>query len=248
MTPTDLERCIRALEVAGMRRAAEDIRKHIAAIDAEHRALVADNASLTSTLRAYYEAERLQGQPEGPTQGEWQRVLEHVESVLEAQHPGAALLSEVEALRKDADLYRHMREVAQANGFESLTDAIAQADALRKRVAQLEADLEKAKHFHTAEHKDRQQAERERDEARAQVATARAEAIGEVVAALDERGYLTAHEIRALATTPPPPVVTVAKVREVLNKASATLTRQGYGSGIIRDIARGLCVDLDGEP
>lgn len=181
---------------------AESISQH----EAEHRALVADNAAL---LKA---GDML---AVGPRYSEPSEEEAIAIAVLAQTHPGAALLSELHDLRARVEM------MGRASWYADFQQEQA------KRLA----------------------AERERDEALAQAATARDAAMEEIALRVGEADIEWSGDgVRALKSQPASRFVDAEEVRKVLRNASATLARQGYGSGIIRDIARGLDINLDGEP
>jgi hypothetical protein len=75
--------------------------------DEEIERLKADNMAVVGVLREYHHAERATQTEDALTVGEYQHVLERVETVIAAPHPGAALLEEMkkkdEALKSLAD-------------------------------------------------------------------------------------------------------------------------------------------------
>lgn len=132
-----------------------------------------------------------------------------------------------------------------------------------KKLTQLERDmLEECARTHEAIHPGPLLAhiaavEAERDEARAQVATARSAALEEAAKVCDTEdadgpyeigtAAAAATSIRALATTPPPPVVPVAKVRMDEDAIVAAALRLGMGKvtrGQLLDFVRVLVLDL----
>lgn len=233
---------------------------------AEHRALVADNAALAQHLRSANDPHRLGA-------CDIAGCICGIYDALSSPHPGAALLSEMEGLRKRV---AELEDVG--NAYKREAERLAsERDEAR---AELAAKTAVALQYET----DLRRAESERDEARAhadalalrvgrqetlaearritistmekEATTARAAALEEAAIAAKRRLYelgLSAslcceasNRIRALATTPPPPVVPVAKVREVLRKRLSEADTSGERY-VLPMVAGDLGINLDGE-
>lgn len=160
--------------------------------------------------------------------GKWREVQRQRDD-----HPGAALLSEMEALRKRMDDAERERDEARAQVATARAAALEEAaDTIRQGLAEL---------------------------AKMPTPTKGHESLATLLRNLLEK---CVSEIEALATTPPPPVVPVSKVREVLRGIYETSKhiRDGIAQRDVRyaehsgrmgasfAAARDLGINLDGEP